>query len=132
MAKCYLKQVCLRPKRYFWACVVFQIESNHLERSPLVRIINCKMFVTFFSVGTNSMQPSDKVFLTKFDARIRVDKLDFGGGGGGGGNFCTFILLRLSQKLFLTNIEVHTGDCNSKCSVWTSLLIPWLLVCKSP
>ena len=76
--------------------------------------MNCKMFVTFFSVGSNSMQPSDKVFLTKFDAKIRVDKLDFGGGGGGGGNFCTFNLIGLSQKLFLTNIEVHTGDCNLK------------------
>ena len=30
------------------------------------------------------MQPSDKVFLTKFDAKIRVDKLDFSGGPGGG------------------------------------------------
>merc|ERR1712168_729165 len=39
----------------------------------------------FGTVGgsANSMQPSDKVFLTKFDAKIRVDKLDFGGKGGG-------------------------------------------------
>merc|ERR1712029_505394 len=39
----------------------------------------------FGSVGgsANSMQPSDKVFLTKFDAKIRVDKLKFGGKGGG-------------------------------------------------
>ena len=34
------------------------------------------------SLGSNAMQPSDKVFLTKFDAKIRVDKLDFAGGGG--------------------------------------------------
>ena len=62
------------------------------------------MFVTFFSVGSNSMQPSDKVFLTKFDAKIRVDKLDFGGGGGGGGNFCTFDLIGLEFEMSARNI----------------------------